>query len=236
MVSRINEDAILGMPFLVAHNCAMKFNQPIVQMDGSKLKCTDWHCRLLVSSVQIIHELVVPPRTEMTVPSRVTTRKFCPLGVIEGQADRPPRKPPNQGQAKDGCKTPRQARKLARLLTEYSKVIITGDRGVGQTTLVEQSILAEVGPRPSISSEMPREKTVTMDICSQPLAPGYQIPRRTRVSPAPDTSQQNLPPAVRHVLKHQRFFCQRVRALGRGYGTPAQHLGSKWLRWMHEPP
>ena len=43
VVSRINEYAILGMPFLVAHNCAMKFNQPIVQVDGRKLKCTDRH-------------------------------------------------------------------------------------------------------------------------------------------------------------------------------------------------
>ena len=94
VVSRINEDAILGMPFLVAHNCAMEFNQPIVQVDGRKLKCTARHGWLLVSSVQITHGLVVPPRTEMVVPSRVNTRKFCPLGVIERQTDRPPRKSP----------------------------------------------------------------------------------------------------------------------------------------------
>ena len=61
VVSRINEDAILSMPFLVAHNCAMEFNQPIVQVDGKKLKCTDRHGQLLVSSVQVTHELVVPP-------------------------------------------------------------------------------------------------------------------------------------------------------------------------------
>ena len=42
VVSRINEDAILGMPVLVAYNCAMEFNQPIVQVDSRKLKCTDW--------------------------------------------------------------------------------------------------------------------------------------------------------------------------------------------------
>ena len=87
VVSRINEDAILGMPFLVAHNCSMEFQQPIIQVDGHKLKCTDRHGRLLISSVQITKELVVPPRTEMAVPCRVTTRNFCPLGVIEGQTD-----------------------------------------------------------------------------------------------------------------------------------------------------
>ena len=72
----------------------MEFDQPIMQVDGKKLKCTERHGRLLVSSVQITHELVVPPRTEMAVPSRVATQKFCPLGVLEGQTDRPPRKPP----------------------------------------------------------------------------------------------------------------------------------------------
>ena len=85
VVSRINENVILGMPFLVAHNCALEFNQPIVQIDGKKLKCTDG--RLLESIVQVTHELVVPPRTEMTVPCRVTTRNFCPVGVTEGQTD-----------------------------------------------------------------------------------------------------------------------------------------------------
>ena len=60
-VSRINEDAILEMPFLVAHYCAMEFNQLIVQIDGKKLKCTDRHCWLLVGSVPVTHELVVPP-------------------------------------------------------------------------------------------------------------------------------------------------------------------------------
>ena len=62
VVSRINKDAILGMPFLVAPNCSMKFNQPIVQVDERKLKCTNRHNRLLVSSVQLTCELVVLPR------------------------------------------------------------------------------------------------------------------------------------------------------------------------------
>ena len=47
VISRINEDAILGMPFLVAHNCSIEFNQPMTQVDGKRLKCTDRHGRLL---------------------------------------------------------------------------------------------------------------------------------------------------------------------------------------------
>ena len=90
VVSRINKDDILGVSFLMAHNCAMKFNQPIIQIDGRKLKCTVRHGRLLMSSVRVTHKLVVPPRMEMAIPCRVTTQKFCPFGVIEKQADGPP--------------------------------------------------------------------------------------------------------------------------------------------------
>ena len=34
VLSRINEDVILGMPFLVAHKCSMEFNKRIVQGDN----------------------------------------------------------------------------------------------------------------------------------------------------------------------------------------------------------
>ena len=50
--------------------------------------------------------------------------------------------------AKNGCGEPLQARKLERLLTEYSTVFSTGDENVGQTTLVEHSIPVEKGTRP----------------------------------------------------------------------------------------
>ena len=50
--------------------------------------------------------------------------------------------------ATNGCKEPLQARKLSRLLAEYSTVFSTGDRDVGQTTLVEHSIPVEEGTRP----------------------------------------------------------------------------------------
>ena len=50
---------ILGMPILVAHNCSMKFNQPIVQVDRKWLKCTNRHGWLLVSNVQVNCDLVL---------------------------------------------------------------------------------------------------------------------------------------------------------------------------------
>ena len=68
VVSRISKDAMLGMPFLVAQNGSIESNQPIVQVDRRKLKCTNWHGRLLVSKVQVTRELEIPPETEMAVP------------------------------------------------------------------------------------------------------------------------------------------------------------------------
>ena len=50
--------------------------------------------------------------------------------------------------AKGGCKEHLQAKKLARLLTEYSTVFSTGDGDVGQTTLVDHSIPVAEGTRP----------------------------------------------------------------------------------------
>ena len=156
----------------------------------------------------------------MAVPCRVSTKNFCPLGVIEGQTDGLPvatslNRPGAHGRvvarclnltgqpmklkagttigtftgveekqvesfqpltsseatdikitqetdgnqvpehltglyeaAKGGCEEPSQARKLARLLTEYSTVFSTGDGDVGRTTLVEHSIPVEEGTRP----------------------------------------------------------------------------------------
>ena len=37
VLSRINDDAILGVPFLMAQNCSTEFNQPIVHIDEKKL-------------------------------------------------------------------------------------------------------------------------------------------------------------------------------------------------------
>ena len=61
VVSCIKEDAILGMPFLMAHNCSMEFSQPKMQIDGKRLRCTDKHGRLLVDSVQVNQKPEVPP-------------------------------------------------------------------------------------------------------------------------------------------------------------------------------
>ena len=50
--------------------------------------------------------------------------------------------------AKNGCKDPLQARRLARLLMDYSTVFSFVDGEMSQTTLVEHSIPIEEGTRP----------------------------------------------------------------------------------------
>ena len=84
VVSQISEDAILGMPFLAAHSCKMEFGNPIIEVQGKKLQCTDRHGRLLVSQVQVWREVTVQPGTEASIVCRVTSRNYAPIGVIIG--------------------------------------------------------------------------------------------------------------------------------------------------------
>ena len=53
VVSRISEDAILGMPFLARHGCTIDFNSTKVIVDSKEIECMDRHSRRLSSSVQL---------------------------------------------------------------------------------------------------------------------------------------------------------------------------------------
>ena len=83
VISQISEDAILGMPFLVDRKCTMDFSRPVVQLDGQEIKCTDRQGRLLSNSVQAVRGGVIPPESEKTLLCRVTSRNYCPLGLVE---------------------------------------------------------------------------------------------------------------------------------------------------------
>ena len=41
VVSQIREDAILGMPFLMARDCTMSFERSVVTLEGRELPYTD---------------------------------------------------------------------------------------------------------------------------------------------------------------------------------------------------
>ena len=84
VICGIKEDLILGMPFLVKHHCAVEFGRSALVVEGQSLMCTDRQGRNLSSGIQVVRKLTVPPTTEMAVRCKVTVKKFCPLGIIEG--------------------------------------------------------------------------------------------------------------------------------------------------------
>ena len=54
IISQISKDAILGMPFLVEHQCTMEFRKSVLQLEGQELKCADCQGRLLSSNIQVV--------------------------------------------------------------------------------------------------------------------------------------------------------------------------------------
>ena len=83
IISQINEDAILGMPFLVERKCAMDFQRPVLMLNGQEVKCTDRQGRLLANRIQAVRGEVIPPESEKTILCKVTSRNYCPVGLVE---------------------------------------------------------------------------------------------------------------------------------------------------------
>jgi hypothetical protein len=111
VISKIKEDAILGMPFLVAHHCAIEFRKPALVIDGQSLLCTDRHGRQFTCSVQVVRDTSIPPGAEMMVTCRVTSRDYTPRGVVEGTDSRllvaaSLNKPRQKGQLQMRCLNP----------------------------------------------------------------------------------------------------------------------------------
>lgn len=84
VLSHISKDAILGMPFLVAHYCTMEFKRPILRVEGKELTCSDRHGHLLLSKIQIMREVVVTLQIEMMIQCQVTAQNFRPVRLTEG--------------------------------------------------------------------------------------------------------------------------------------------------------
>ena len=87
VVSQINEDAILGMPFLARHDCKIDFARPVVTIGERELVCTDRFGRLMASRVQTIRRTTIPPRTEVALSCRLTSHNHVPEGLIESLSD-----------------------------------------------------------------------------------------------------------------------------------------------------
>ena len=83
VIGTINEDAILGMPFLITNKCQIDFSIPEVRINDKPLPCCDRHGRLLVTKVQTWKDVTIEPRTETNITCRVTTRNHPEMGMVE---------------------------------------------------------------------------------------------------------------------------------------------------------
>ena len=75
MVSLINKDTILGMPFLMAHQCTITFKRQVISVDGQPLPCTNRHGRLFPSEVHVVQDTVMQNRTKRKeTPAEITAK------------------------------------------------------------------------------------------------------------------------------------------------------------------
>ena len=80
VVSQINEDVILGMPFLARHDCKMDFARPVVTIGECELVCTDRFGRLMASRVQTIRRTTILPRTKIALSCLLTSHNHASEG------------------------------------------------------------------------------------------------------------------------------------------------------------
>jgi len=84
VISQLEEDAILGMPFLKRHGCRIDFNKSAILMAGKELTCVDKSGRPLVGGVQVVRNSTIPGRSRATIHCRVNNSQISGLGVVEG--------------------------------------------------------------------------------------------------------------------------------------------------------
>jgi len=83
VISPLEKDAILGMPFLKRHGCRIDFSRSAVLMSGRELTCVDKSGRPLAGSVQAVHQCTIPGRSRATIHCRVNDSRLSGLGVVE---------------------------------------------------------------------------------------------------------------------------------------------------------
>jgi len=84
VLSQLNEDAVLGMPFLKRHGCRMDFHKSAIQMAGNELACVDQFGRPLTGGVQVVRSYTIPGRSRANIHCRVNNRQLSGLGFVEG--------------------------------------------------------------------------------------------------------------------------------------------------------
>ena len=85
MVGHIDEDVILGMPFLTKQGCALDFRRNVLALQEQELRCTDRQGRPLMSKVQIYRDVELHPRCETTAIGRIQESATFSPGVVESK-------------------------------------------------------------------------------------------------------------------------------------------------------
>ena len=67
VVGQSDEDIILGMSFLMKHDCSIDFRRGTLELQGKRLTCTDRQGIPMAYKVQVYREVELPPGREMTV-------------------------------------------------------------------------------------------------------------------------------------------------------------------------
>jgi len=88
IVSQLEEDAILGMPFLKQHRCHINFSKSAMVMARRKLTCVNKFGRPLVGGVQVVRNCTIPGCSRATIHCKVNNKQISGLGVVEGVHDR----------------------------------------------------------------------------------------------------------------------------------------------------
>lgn len=84
VISKIGEDAILGMPFLEQIQCRIDFSTATVQIHGHRLDCHHHWGQQLRSTVRVALDQVAPPRSEKLLVAQINHRSCTPVGLVEG--------------------------------------------------------------------------------------------------------------------------------------------------------
>jgi len=83
IVGQLNEDAILGIPFLQRHGCRIDFSKPAMLMGDRELVCVNKFGRPLAGGVQVVRSCTIPGRSRATVHCKVDSGYLSRLRVVE---------------------------------------------------------------------------------------------------------------------------------------------------------
>jgi len=83
IVGQLNEDAILGLPFLQRHGCCINFRNFAMLMGNRELACVDKFGRPLAGGVQVVRNCTIPGHSRATIRCKVDGSQVSRLGVVE---------------------------------------------------------------------------------------------------------------------------------------------------------